>query len=164
MNAATLFMVGTGVQAGGRLAGGLAARDAAKFEAGQLERRATEERAAAQRTATERRRETDLVISRATAVGAASGAGTGPSFWDLIGDTAARGEYQAQGETYLGEARVRALQDKASARRFEGRNAFVGSLVESIGGLAVGAGRAASLYGSGRAPAIGPWRTTVSYG
>jgi hypothetical protein len=76
MDAGHLFLVGTGVQSGARIGAGMHARDAAEFNAAGLERQATEEFAAAQRTAAERRRETDLVISRQIALGAASGAGS----------------------------------------------------------------------------------------
>jgi hypothetical protein len=82
----------------------------------------------------------------------------------VIGDTAARGEYQAQAETYTGEARARNLKDRANIARYEGRNAFVGSILEGIGGAALGAGRYGNLYGPSGRTGAGPWRTTVSCG
>lgn len=165
MEAATLYLVGSGVQAGARVAGGLNARDAANFNAASLERQSAAERAAGQRSAFERRREMELVLSKQRAIGAASGAGTGPSLLDIIGDTAARGEYQAQGEMYTGEARARNLQDRANIARREGGNAFTGSILEAIGGIGLGAGRYGMNFGTGTTTnRIPPFRTTVTYG
>lgn len=162
---ATLFLIGQGVQAGGKFLGGMRAREAGEYNAASLERQAAEERAAAGRTAAERRLETERVISRQVALAAASGAGAGPSLVDIIGDTAARGEYQAQSERYLGEARARNLTDRANIARYEGENAFMGSILEGVSGIALGGARHGMLYGGGtRTPGIGPWRTTVSYG
>jgi hypothetical protein len=165
MDAGTMMLIGQGVQTGSRIAGGMAANRAGEYNAAALERQGTDERAAAQRVAMERRAETDRVISKQIAGAAASGAGFGPSLLDVIGDTAARGEYLAQGDMYQGETRARGLKDRANIARYEGRNAFVGSILEGVGGLAIGAGRYANAYGSPtKTTPIGPWRTTVSYG
>jgi hypothetical protein len=151
MEAANLYLIGTGIQSGANAAG--------------LERQAAEEFAAGQRAAGERRRNTDLVISRQRALAAASGAGAGPSLLDIIGDTAGRGEYQAQSEMFLGESRARNLKNRAAAARYEGENAFIGSILEGVGNVALGAGRYGGIYApSARPRASGPWRTTVSYG
>ena len=163
MDTATMMLVGHGIQAGAKIAGGASAQQAGEFNARGFERMSAEERAAAQRAAMERRREGDLVLSRQRALAAASGAGAGPSLLDIIGDTAARAEYQAQGEMYTGETRARALLDRAAAARYEGRNAFVGSILEGVGGAALGIGRHAGNYGK-PVGAIPPFRTTVSYG
>lgn len=165
MNTATMMMIGHGVQAGAKIAGGVSTRDAASYNAAGLERQAAEERAAAQRTALERRRDADRVISKQITLAAASGAGGGPSLIDIVGDTAAEGEYRAQAEMYGGEARARALKDKANLARWEGRNAYRGSILEGIGGLALGVGNYGLRYGTPtRTTPIGPWRTTVTYG
>ena len=165
MDTATMMLVGQGIQAGARISGGVSALDASKFNAAAMERQATDEFAAGTRSAAERRRETELVLSRARAVGAASGAPGGPSLLDVVGDIGARGEYQAQAEMYTAGQRARNLKDKAEAARFEGRNAFVGSILEGVSGLAIGAGRYDSLYGPPRRnTGIGPWRTTTTYG
>src|SRR5687767_8789375 len=107
MDAATLMMVGQGVQAGAGIGKGISAQRAGAYNAAGLERQAADERAAAGRAAIERRTDTDRVISKQVAGAAASGAGGGPSLLDIIGDTAARGEYQAQSEMYAGESRAR---------------------------------------------------------
>lgn len=166
MDAATLMMVGEGVKAGAKIAGGISAQQAGAFNAAGLERQAAGERAAAQRAALERRTDTDRVISKQVATAAASGAGGGPSLLDIIGDTAARGEYQAQSEMYAGESRARTLQDRAALAKREGRNAFIGSIIEGVGGLATGAGRYHLNYSSTAGSGYDPqWRrTTVTYG
>lgn len=160
-----MMMIGTGIQAGSRIAAGQAQVQAADYNAKMLERASAEERAVAQRTAMERRLETDRVLSKQIALAAASGAGGGPSLLDIIGDTAARGEYQAQGEMYTGESRARNLQDRGKLAKWEAANAYRGSILEGVGSLALGFGRYAGNYGtSTRVNPIGPWRTTVSYG
>jgi hypothetical protein len=165
MEAATLYLVGTGIQAGAKVGAGMHALDASRFNAAALERQAAGERAAGQRTAFERRREADLVISRQIALGAASGAPTGPSLLDIIGDTAARGEYQAQGEMYTAEARARNLQDRANIARWEGRNAFTGSILEAVGSIGIGAGRYGMNFGPSTTNRVPPFRPPViAYG
>lgn len=166
MDAGTMMLIGQGVQAGAKVAGGISAQRAGAYNAAGLERQATDEVAAAQRAAMERRTDTERVISKQVAGAAASGAGGGPSLLDIIGDTAQRGEYQAQSEMYGGESRARTLKDRAALARHEGRNAFVGSIIEGVGGLAVGTARHRLTYGSTAPGAYDPnWgRTAVSYG
>lgn len=159
-----MMLIGQGVQAGAKIAGGIAADRAGKYNAAALERQAVEERAAAQRTALDRRAETERVISKQVAGAAASGAGFGPSLLDVIGDTAQRGEYLAQGDMYQGETRARGLKDRAAIAKYEGRNAMTGAILEGIGSVATGAGRYRNAYGTSSTTPIGPWRTTVSYG
>jgi hypothetical protein len=164
MDAGTMMLIGTGIQAGAGVGKGMAAQNAGNYNAGMLERAAADERASAQRQAQERRRQTDLVISKQVAGAAASGAGFGPSLLDIIGDTAQRGEYMAQSEMYSGEARARNLIDRSKIARYEGDQAFTGSILEGLGTAAMGYGRYNSLYGTGKTTPIGPWRTTVNYG
>lgn len=139
MDAGTMFLIGTGAQAGARVAGGLSAREAGNYNARAIEAQAPQEIAAAQRTAAERRLDTERLISRQRALGAASGAGTGPSLLDIIGDTAQQGEYRAQADMYQGQERARALRDRARMARFEGNRAFIGSILEGVGTIASGA-------------------------
>lgn len=165
MDAGTMMLVGQGVQAGARVGSGISAQRAGAYNASALEAQAPQEIAAAQRTAIERRLETDRLISRQVAQGAASGAGFGPSLLDVIGDTAQQGEYRAQAEQYQGEERARGLRDRARIARWEGGNALTGAIVEGIGGLALGAGRYRQQYGASTTTSpIGPWRTSVTYG
>lgn len=165
MDTGMMMLIGTGIQTGAAIAKGKAAQQAGDYNAMMLERKAAEERASAQRSAFERRHDMERVISKQVAGAAASGGGFGPSLLDVIGDTAARGEYQAQADMYGGEARARALKDQAKLARFEGDQAYAGSILEGVGGFAMGMGRYNNIYGpSTRTTPIGPWRTTVSYG
>jgi hypothetical protein len=166
MDAATMMMIGTGIQAGAKIGSGVNAERAGRYNAAGLERQAADERAAAQRAAFERRTDTERVISKQVATAAASGAGGGPSLLDIMGDTAARGEYQAQSEMYAGESRARTLKDRAALARHEGRNALVGSIIEGVGSIATGAARQRLNYGSTALGAYDPqWRrTAVTYG
>jgi hypothetical protein len=149
MDAGTMMLIGTGVQAGAKIAAGQSARAAGKYNAAALNAQATQEVAAAERTAAERRHETERVISKQIAGAAASGAGFGPSLLDIIGDTAQRGEYRAQADMYGGEEKARALKNKANIARYEGNSAYAGSLLEGVGSLALGLGRYSNTYGSG---------------
>jgi hypothetical protein len=152
MEAGTMMLIGTGIQAGSRIAGGMSARQAGAYNADALDRQGTEEVAAAQRVAAERRLETDRVLSRQVALGAASGAGAGPSLLDIVGDTAQAGEYRAQADQYQGNQRARALHERGRVARWEGDRAFMGSILEGIGGIASGA----ASYGLRFAPATTP--------
>jgi hypothetical protein len=164
MDAATLFLIGTGVQAGAKVSAGMAAQEAGAYNAQGLERQAAEERAAAGRAAGERRLEMERVLSRQRAIAAASGAGGGPSLLDIVGDTVERGEYRAQGERYLGESRARNLTDRANLARWEGENAFLGSIIEGAGTILTGDMRYRTAYGApSGSNRVGPWRTTVTY-
>jgi hypothetical protein len=156
MDTSTLMMMGTGIQAGAGIARGYSARQAGQYNADALDRQATDEVAGAQRASHERRVDTERVLSRARALGAASGAGSGPSLLDIMGDTVQAGEYRAQAEQYAGEARARSLRDRGRIARWEGENAFRGSILEGIGTIAVGAGRHRLHYGSTTAAPGGP--------
>jgi uncharacterized spore protein YtfJ len=78
---------------------------------------------------------------------------------------------------YTGESRARNLETRAGLARFEGDAAYRGSILEGVGTVAIGFGRAGSMrqaaagvpsgltFGTGsRVTPIGPWRTTVSFG
>jgi hypothetical protein len=165
MDAGTMMMIGTGVQAGAGIAKGYAARQAGVYNEGVLRQQAAGEFAGAQRAAHERRLETDRLVSRPEALAAASGAGAGPSLLDIIGDTAQAGEYRAQAEQFAGETRARSLIDRGRIARWEGDNAFRGSILEGIGTIAMGTARHGQLYGS-TAGSTGAHRgtRTSSYG
>lgn len=148
MEAGTMMLIGTGIQAGAGIAKGYAAQQAGRYNQDVLNQQATGEIAGAQRAAMERRVETDRVISRQETVAAASGAGSGPSLLDIIGDTAQAGEYRAQAEQFAGESRARNLRDRGRIARWEGDNSFRGSILEGIGTVAMGSARYGQLYGS----------------
>lgn len=165
MEAATMFLIGTGIQAGAGIAKGYSARQAGEYNEASLRRQATDEVAGAQRAAMERRVDTERVLSRQRSLAAASGAGSGPSLLDIIGDTAAAGEYRAQADMYAGEARARNLRERGRLARWEGNNAFIGSILEGVGNVAMGAARYNMHYGSTPgSTGAHPGTRTSSYG
>ena len=165
MDTGTMMLIGTGIQAGSRIAAGQSAKAAGKYNAAVLRQEATQRIAVGQREAEEKRREERLLQSKIVAGAAASGAGMGPSLLDVVGDVAQRGKYQADAITYGAEDEARRIRDRANLAKFEGDQAYAGSILEGIGSLALGFGRYSNTYGSPtRTTPIGPWRPTVSYG
>ena len=111
-----------------------------EFNAKELEKAAAEERAAASRKAFERRQQTNRVLSRQRAVGAAGGAGTdNEGFIDIAGDTASRGEYLSDLEIASGANQAAGLENKASYARFKGAadaSAYKGKAASALVGAA----------------------------
>ena len=117
---------------------------AADIEAASLKMRADETRAAANMEAREKRKAAEKVMGRQVAVAADSGGGAADStILDIIGETAERGELQAQAEQYKGESQARGLEDKAkfgkwragtqaASARMKGEAAFTGSIFEGV--------------------------------
>lgn len=142
--AAVATIASAGLAAMGSLHEGRAKQAALNFEAQQHDRQAAEERAASQREALEKRHEGALAMSRQLAVAGASGAGVvNPSILDIYGETAQRGEYNAQTALYGGESRARGQMDEATAARFKGKAAHKGSLYEAGGHILSGIGKTA---------------------
>lgn len=123
-----LSLSGTILGGVGTVAGGAAANASAQYEAKQLEARATAERAAGQRDAMRERKQKELVISRAKAVGAASGGGV-----DLVGlgKIEEEGEYNALTAMWEGEERARGAEDQAAATRWSGKQAKRASFINA---------------------------------
>lgn len=136
-------IAGGGLSALGTLAAGNSAEKAANFEASQLQRNAGLARAASQRAAIEERRKADLVSSRALAVAAASGGGTGGNVENILGDIAAEGEYRTLTSLFEGEQQAQGLET-AAGRRWEGKAAKRASRVQAVSTLL---GSAGSMYG-----------------
>lgn len=135
-------IIGTGLQVIGGIQQGKAEQAALNFEAKEREKKAAEERAASQREAIDKRTETQRVMSRQTALAAASGAGVvNPSILDIYGDTAAEGEYKAQATLYGGESRARGQIDQANAARAKGKAAYKGAIFDSVGSALAGLGK-----------------------
>lgn len=117
-------VAGTAVSAVGAQRAGEAQAQAAEAEARAMERKANEERAASQRQAIRQSREAERVLSRQQAVAAASGgSATDKTVLDIMGDTAAEGQYQTAAALYEGESSGRGLESQAEISRFKGREA-----------------------------------------
>ena len=132
-------MIGGLLGAAGTVAGGIAEKNAADFEADQMVKKGKEEFAASQRDAAQARKEADLANSRAQALAASSGGGSGadaPTIIRIMQGTAGQGEYNAQTQLYGGKSRQAGLRDQAAGRRASGKASFLGSTLAGFGQMA----------------------------
>jgi hypothetical protein len=91
------------------------------FEAEQYDQAAGESLAVSQRKAAEERRVGRIQGSRALALAAASGGGTGGTVANIIADLAGEGAYRSAVALYEGEAQARKYRQAASGKRYEGK-------------------------------------------
>lgn len=113
---------GTALSAASSISQGEAANSAAKAQAQQEEAAAKQAGAIAQRDALSARRETDIKLSKARAVAAASGAGADdPTVLDLSSAIDAAGEYDVAAALYEGSARNTAYTNRARMTRYSGQ-------------------------------------------
>lgn len=118
----------------GTILSGSMQKDAAEYEARQREKQANEARAVGQKRMFEQRRQTDLAQSRLRAVAASTtGDTTDPTVMNLAQGIEGRGEYNALTEFAMGENRARGFEDMASAARYKGKSAQVGSYFKTAG-------------------------------
>jgi len=115
-----LAVGGTVLSAAGAAQQGRAAQAAANYQAAQLDAAAKTERASAQREAMDERRQKELMISRARAVGAASGGGQD---MQLLGDIEEDGELRALTAMWQGEEAAKGREQQADSSRFDGAQA-----------------------------------------
>lgn len=134
-----LTLAGTAAGVAGAVQQGRAAKKEAAFAAAQEERKAAETTAVASRTAEDRRREVNRLISKQTSLSAADGGGPiNPTILDVIGDTAAQGEYLASSDLYNGRNAAAGMMDQASVDRARGKNQMAASWIDAIGTAADG--------------------------
>lgn len=96
-------------------------RDQSEYAARSQEVQAGQERATAQREAMMKRRERDLVMSRARAVGASSSGDTlDPTALNLTGDLYETGEMNGLNALWSGDSLATTLESKAGLTRYEG--------------------------------------------
>lgn len=152
-------LAGNLLSGAGSIAGGMNAAQQAKMQARQLERQAQEEKAAARREAFRKREEGERIGSRQLAVAAASGGGVNdPTVLDIMGDTAAETEIQAEELEYAGNVRASDLENYASAVRAGGKQAATAGMVKGITSIASGG---LSLYDKFNPPRT---RSRYAYG
>lgn len=123
--------VGALVSLGGTLLGAKSAMDQGKYQqqvaqvqADELRNKANQDAAAAQRAAITDQRKTDLVLSRARAVAAASG--TEATSGDVLtteGQIAQQGAYNALSSLYTGSAKARTDEYQAGIDLYAGNEA-----------------------------------------
>lgn len=139
-----LGALGAAVSAVGSIAGGNAANKQAKQQSRILEQQAMEEKAAAYREAQRKRKEASVLESRQVAAAAVSGGGVNdPGVLDIIGDTAAEGEVQAQELKYAGDVRANDLSNQAASVRYTGKQEKTAGLIKGVSTIAT---TGASLY------------------
>ena len=97
---------------------GRTAQATANYQAAQLDASAKSEQAVAQRAAAEERRQKELTISRARAVGAASGGGQDIPLFGAIEED---GELRALTVLWEGDEAAKGRRAQAQAARFEGK-------------------------------------------
>jgi hypothetical protein len=170
--AASTGILGTGIgfgdvlSAGGTLISAKAGMDnaayqsaIAKAEAEALKQRANEEAAAGQRAAITKRRQAELVGSRARALAASSGTlATDPTEVNIESDIATQGEYNALSALYEGMAASRSSQFQADIDLFKARRissaapwAAAGTLFSGLSNIVNQRSRSSrllSLYGA----------------
>lgn len=116
----------------------------ARAEAAALKQKANEDAAAAERVQITRNRQTDLALSRARAVGAASGTqATSPDIVNTEGQIAQQGGYNALSALYEGRARARSDEYQANIDLFKAQRidagafpTFAGTLLSGLGSFA----------------------------
>lgn len=134
-----LMAAGTVLSTVGQISAGRAADSAAKFEARQMEQQAKAEQARASALAAEEHRQKRIALSRAQAVGAASGGGRD---FRLEGDLEREGTYRAMTALWEGEERASGRRMQAAATRAEGKAARRAGFISGVSTLIGGAGRA----------------------
>lgn len=105
-------------------AAGVAAQQRAQYEAKQLQTQAGQAEATAQREALQERHKANLLASRALAVAAASGGGTGGSAGQLMAGITNAGNLNVANSLYVGEDRSANMQHQAALKNYDGDLAF----------------------------------------
>jgi len=126
----SLMAAGTVLSGAGAIQQSQAAKASSEFTAKQLEASGTAERAAASLQAGEEAKKKELVISRARAVGAASGGGQD---YALLGALEEEGTYRTLFANWQGEEAAKGRQAQADATRADGKSESTAAL---YGGLA----------------------------
>lgn len=123
-----LSVGGTALSTAGAVQTANSQNAAAEFNARQLEAAGKAEEASASLAAEEARRQKELQISRARAVGAASGGGQD---YALLGELEEDGELRALTALWEGKERAAGRYNQAAGARFEGKQAKRGGLLKA---------------------------------
>lgn len=127
--------LGTVLSLGGALGSASAMKASAKAESEQLKIKAGQEEAASQKRAALARDKANIMMSRALAVGAASGAGTS-GIEGIMADIAGRGEENAQGEIYEGSELANSLRYKGEVGKAQAKQQAKATVIGALGGAA----------------------------
>lgn len=148
----TLMTISTALSVGTSLMQGAAASAAGKFEAKQLEQGAKARYAAGTREAQERRRQGEIVSSKARAVQAASGGvTTDPGAVEQLGGIESESEYGALAALYEASTESEGMKLQAKARRRAGKQAATATGMKALT-TALGYGATRGAGGGGLSP------------
>lgn len=140
--AANAPVIGAGLSAAGSIYSGVRANQNAKLESQMLKKKGDDEFSIAARQARMKGREGTLALSRARAVAAASGAGTGDdTVTNIMADITAKRDTNVLTDLYRGDQSRADLYSEANVRRQEGRDALVGSFLDAGASIYGGVGR-----------------------
>lgn len=119
---AAVSLAGTAMGAMGSIRQGQQQKLNADYEALQLTKNAKQTEAAGQQAALEKRRQYDILQSRALAIAGASGAGAlDPDVLNIIGGLNAEGERAFGTELYNARSNAGAMESQAAATRYQGQ-------------------------------------------
>lgn len=137
-------LLGTMIMGAGTILSGVAAvkqgntaRAVSNYEAQQLDAQANDEMAAGTREAANESTKTALLLSRARAVGAASGGGMD---FEMLGDIGGEGGYRSLTAMWGGVEAALGRRAQAGAVRFEGRQQQAAGRVRGFNTVLQGAG------------------------
>lgn len=139
---------GTVLSATQQIGSGIAARRAGEYEAQQADVAAGQQIAASHRTAADVERRSKLLQSRALAVAAASGGGTGGTVLDIISGIAGEGAYRSELALYEGQDAARSLRARGDAARYQGRASQRAGYLGAFGTLLKGGTTLFEKYGA----------------
>jgi hypothetical protein len=129
--------------AGAAIAEGKSENAIAQYQATLAENRAQEERVKGEHEATEKRMKGALAMSRARAVGAASGGGVDI---DLMGDLSEETELQALTALWQGNQRGADAENQAAELRYSGKSKKRAGIIRGTGTLLGGLGTVAERH------------------
>lgn len=142
---AVTSLAGTAMGAVGTIRQGQQQKLNADYEALQMEKNAKQVEASGQQAALEKRRQYDILQSRALAIAGASGAGAlDPDVLNIIGGLNAEGERAFGAELYNARSNVNAMDSQAAATRYQGQQSqtagYVRGAATALSGVADAAG------------------------
>jgi hypothetical protein len=143
-NGTLLSLAGTGFSALQQMKAGSQAKSAADYNAAVQGQQANAEAAGGERQAFAQNQQTNLLLSRARALGAAGGAtATSPSVIADESQIKDRGDLNAMMDLYNGESRAQSLQEGAALQQYQGDQAESAAPLKALSTIM---GGASSLY------------------
>ena len=151
------MLAGTALSTIGTLQQGKAQQQAAEFESKQMEANAKSVEASGQHAAIARRRETDILLSRAQATAGATGFGAvDPDVLKIIGGITEEGERAFQGEIFESKTQAGQMRAQAGATRYEGAQIRRGSQIGAAATALSGAADAGAMAYFGQSQGFNP--------